>query len=366
MSLQNKLLNDLKSIKPKDFSSYSNQNFYIFGYGSFARDCYEAFLKENINPKGFLVSNINKENQQNEIIFSLNEIDLSNAVVLIGIFNREHPYKDIAESLEAKGCKQILMPWDIYGFLKTHLGFRYWLEEPNFYIKNIENINSGMKMLEDEESRIIFENIIRFRSGLLNDYSLFRSEEFQYFNKFTSNIKNKNEFVFVDGGAYDGDSYFDCIRNQNISEAYLFEPDPNNFKLLIENCSSIESKPFLVPLGLSNCYDTFTFSSVGEAGHIDKNGDMSISTCAIDEFFGDKQVDFIKLDIEGNEKNALLGARDIINKNLPIICLSAYHRPEDIWELADVIDSISNNYRFYLRQHYYNSFDVVLYAVPKS
>ena len=364
MNSQNKLHDDLKSIKPIDFSSYSNQDFYIFGYGSFAKDCYEAFLKEDISPKGYLVSNI--ENQKNEIVFSINDIDLSNAVVFIGIFNREHPYKDIIESLEAKGCKEILMPWNIYGFLRTHLGFRYWLEDPNFYIKNIENICSGVNMLEDEESKAIFENIIRFRSGLLDDYSLFKSEEFQYFNKFTSNKQNKDEFVFIDGGAYDGDSYFDCIKNQNISEAYLFEPDPNNFKLLIENCSSIEPKPFLVPLGLSNCYNTFTFSSVGEAGHIDNNGDLSISTCSIDEFFGDKEVNFIKLDIEGNEKNALLGASNVINKNSPIICLSAYHRPEDIWELANVINSISNNYSFYLRQHYYNSFDVVLYAVPRS
>ena len=364
MNTQNKLLDDLKSIKPIDFSSYSNQDFYIFGYGSFAKDCYEAFLKEDISPKGYLVSNI--ENQKNEIVFSVKDIDLSNAVVFIGIFNREHPYKDIIESLEAKGCKEILMPWNIYGFLRTHLGFRYWLEDPNFYIENIENISNGISMLEDEESKVIFENIIRFRSGLLDDYSLFKSEEFQYFNKFTSNKQNIDEFVFIDGGAYDGDSYFDCIKNQNISEAYLFEPDPNNFKLLIKNCSSIEPKPFLIPLGLSNCYDTFTFSSVGEAGHIDNNGDLSISTCSIDEFFGDKEVNFIKLDIEGNEKNALLGASNVINKNSPIICLSAYHRPEDIWELANVINSISNNYSFYLRQHYYNSFDVVLYAIPRS
>ena len=71
----------------------------------------------------------------------------------------------------------------------------------------------------------------------------------------------------------------------------------------------------------------------------------------MDEFFGDKKVNFIKLDIEGNEKNALLGATNVINKNSPIICLSAYHRPEDIWDLANVINSISNNYSFYLRQH---------------
>tara|TARA_B100001287_G_scaffold253338_1_gene235976 strand:- start:1945 stop:3033 length:1089 start_codon:yes stop_codon:yes gene_type:complete len=359
MSIE-KLLEDLKDIRSFQVSDLK-KDLYIFGHGSFAKDCFKAFKEEGINPKGFIVSN--KCNDDSKDVFSIDEIDASDSIVYLGVFNREHPYQNIINSLKKKGCEKLLMPWDMYGLFKTHLGFRYWLEDPKFYIENSENIYNGMKLLNDKESKLIFENIIRFRSGLLNEYSLYKSEELQYFNKFTSN-NNKENFVFVDGGAFDGDSYFECIKNQNISEAFLFEPDPNNFKLLLENLSSTNAKPFLIPLGLSDCYDTFTFSSSGEAGHIDSGGDLNVSTCSIDEFFGDKKVDFIKLDIEGNEKNALIGAKNVICKNSPIICLSAYHRPEDIWELANVINSISKNYSFYLRQHYYNSFDVVLYAVP--
>ena len=359
-----KLLKDLNGIRPFQISDLK-KDLYIFGYGSFAKDCFKAFKEEGINPKGFIVSS-KCEDDDSEDLFSIDEIDISKSTVYLGVFNREHPYQNIIQYLKEKGCKKILMPWDIYGLFKNHLGFRYWLEDPKFYIDNSENINNGIELLNDKESKLIFENIIRFRSGLLSEYSLYKSEEFQYFNKFTSNNNNTKNFVFIDGGAYDGDSYLDFIKNQDISEAYLFEPDPNNFKLLVENLSLINAKPFLIPLGLSDCYDTFTFSSSGEAGHIDSGGDLSISTCSIDEFFGDKKVDFIKLDIEGNEKNALNGAKNVIYKNSPIICLSAYHRPEDIWELANTIDSISKNYSFYLRQHYYNSFDVVLYAVPSN
>ena len=62
-------------------------------------------MKEDISPKGFIVSNI--ENNFDDV-FSINEIDISDSIVYLGVFNREHPYKDIIESLEAKGCKKII------------------------------------------------------------------------------------------------------------------------------------------------------------------------------------------------------------------------------------------------------------------
>ena len=76
------------------------------------------------------------------------------------------------------------------------------------------------------------------------------------------------------------------------------------------------------------------------------------------------QVDLIKLDVEGGEASALVGARDVINRCRPTLALSAYHKPDDLWELPRLINTITDGYSFFLRQHYFNSFDVVLYAVP--
>ena len=52
--------------------------------------------------------------------------------------------------------------------------------------------------------------------------------------KFTCNNLSSDDFIYVDGGAYDGDSYLDCIKYQNISEAFLFEPDPHKVPLCRE------------------------------------------------------------------------------------------------------------------------------------
>jgi hypothetical protein len=70
------------------------------------------------------------------------------------------------------------------------------------------------------------------------------------------------------------------------------------------------------------------------------------------------------MDIEGAEALALIGAKKIIKKCRPILAISYYHKPDDIWEIPLLLEKQCENYKFYLRQHLYNSFESVLYAIP--
>jgi hypothetical protein len=72
---------------------------------------------------------------------------------------------------------------------------------------------------------------------------------------------------------------------------------------------------------------------------------------------------FIKMDIEGAELGALLGAVEIIRQNKPRLAICAYHKLEDIYELPRAILAIRKDYRFALRQHAPGCWDTVLYAV---
>ncbi|MBI4351533.1 MAG: FkbM family methyltransferase [Elusimicrobia bacterium] len=60
------------------------------------------------------------------------------------------------------------------------------------------------------------------------------------------------------------------------------------------------------------------------------------------------RVDFIKLDVEGYEKNVLLGAARIIRKYKPVLSLAAYHRPVDKKVLPKVIRSLRADYKITL------------------
>lgn len=85
----------------------------------------------------------------------------------------------------------------------------------------------------------------------------------------------------------------------------------------------------------------------------------------LDEALGEDGA-FIKMDIEGAEKEALEGAERTVIKYRPKLAISVYHKPEDIVEVPEIILSYGLDYQFYLRHYSLAAFDTVLYAVPGS
>lgn len=78
------------------------------------------------------------------------------------------------------------------------------------------------------------------------------------------------------------------------------------------------------------------------------------------------KIDFIKLDIEGAELQALQGAANTIMRDQPVLAISAYHRPQDLWMLPKYIRKLCPEYRIFFRQHHLNSFELVLYAISET
>jgi len=68
------------------------------------------------------------------------------------------------------------------------------------------------------------------------------------------------------------------------------------------------------------------------------------------------------MDIEGAEKEALIGAEQIIRKVKPKLAICVYHKPEDIYELTRLIYNFNPNYKFALRQQANLLAETVVYA----
>lgn len=118
-------------------------------------------------------------------------------------------------------------------------------------------------------------------------------------------------------------------------------------------------------MGLSNTYGILSFNvGHGEGASITANGTSYIAVASLDELLQGHSVDFIKIDLEGTELQVLNGARGLIERARPVLALSLYHRPKDLWELPLALKAMCDGYRLYIRQHYFNSFERVLYAVP--
>lgn len=75
----------------------------------------------------------------------------------------------------------------------------------------------------------------------------------------------------------------------------------------------------------------------------------------------------IKMDIEGGEYSALLGAKRHIQEDLPKLFLSVYHSNDDLIRIPRLIADISDEYDFYLRYYGGNIYatEIVLICLPK-
>ena len=96
--------------------------------------------------------------------------------------------------------------------------------------------------------------------------------------------------------------------------------------------------------------------------------DTQCATTTIDcivEKFSLPQVDFIKMDIEGAELNALKGAEKTILRCHPKLAISLYHSIDDFKTIPRYLNSLGLSYKYYLDHHTIYENETVLFAVPQ-
>ncbi len=341
---------------------------WIFGAGQFGRDLCAALQRAGHTVAGFIESKPSATQ-----ILGLPLINWqqwpppahSAAPLCVGIFNRGMPLDELETLARQNGAHEVYLPWDLYDAVKQELGWRFWLSEPERILSQQDNLAKAMDCLSDDTSKRCLLDIAAFRLGLNTPYGSFHHAENQYFNPLTLDALQGQPIRFVDGGAYNGDTYLELCSLADVQEAYLFEPDAANFAQLISHTSSSARRVQCLPLGLSNGYGILSFNAGnGEGASITANGTAHIAVAALDTVLAGHTVDFIKLDVEGAELQALQGARKLIQRSRPVLALSLYHCPQDLWELPLTLAAMCEDYRFYIRQHFFNSFECVLYAVP--
>jgi FkbM family methyltransferase len=114
------------------------------------------------------------------------------------------------------------------------------------------------------------------------------------------------------------------IRLSQIFEQVItFEPEPSNYECLMKNIEGIKNITAInAALGCDNNKIDMILPEheTGNSGayYVKQNG--RIDTVIIDELKID-DVDLIYLDIEGSERNAIIGAKDTIDRYSPVIGL---------------------------------------------
>lgn len=231
----------------------------------------------------------------------------------------------------------------------------------DFLKKHIDEIELSYSHLADEQSRKVFENIIRFQiTGDLNycfDCESEKDEAFGILNL------GENESL-LDLGAYRGDTVEEFLKyTKSYKKIVAVEPDTRTFKKLQINCESLENCITLNNvIWCENCILAFD-GNKGRGASAQSQGEEKNAICVdyITEKYGD--FSYLNIDIEGTESEMLKGAC-LTLANRPKICMAVYHKSEDIFALVNKIKEIKSDYKIYLRHHKHISFwDTNIYCI---
>lgn len=288
-------------------------------------------------------------------------------VLIISTLKHSNEIYHLAKKME---CKNIIMYYDI-----KELGERSSIIFPDdFYdrcfeestlhlLENKERYIDMYNSFEDDASRKTFLNNMFFRLTFDIRYTFDEDKDIQYFDD--KIVKFNNKDVLVDGGGYNGDTLEEFLQlKKDFKAYYLFEPD----KDLVEQAKKLTNdyRVHFVDKGLYSCKKTIGFNkTMGENGSIVNTGNDTIEVISIDDYFDD-EVTFIKMDIEGAELEALIGAERTIKKYSPTLAICVYHKPTDYLDIFEYIKSLNKDYKFYLRHHRNYYAEAVLYALKKG
>jgi len=284
------------------------------------------------------------------------------------IINTEY-YQEIANQLLDMGFENIYSNEYNHANIKIPrdiLGGKNFLQRKAEVISryDIEKIKS---LFADDLSREVFDTLLeKYKQGNFN-FSDINNQVDIYFNDIFRNDLQGDE-IYVDAGVFDGKTLVDFIRftNGKFKKIYAFEPDLTGYTALKKDFSDCRNI-IISKSGLSDVDGEAYFDMRGTQSSkiISEDSDKSfltkIETVKLDSYVKEP-VTFIKMDIEGEEQNALFGAEETIIKHKPKLAISVYHRDDDLVKIPLIIHDMVPEYKLFLRHHTQSNVDTVLYA----
>lgn len=339
----------------------SNRDVLIYGAGNTAV-LYEACFKiEEISPVYFIDSNPEKHGKffQGKKIIYIDEVDsLCSDPIIFICSAQDQICRDIRKLLQTKGYEN------------------YTVDEYVF-AKNSEKILQIFDILEDDVSKATYADIILTRMGkkMQNQELVFHNPYFEL-KKFA---KRDAAEVFVDCGAYVGDTieqYLDA-KSGVFGKIYAFEPDEINCDALKYRVERLkrewaigENRITIVHGGIGEKKAQLQMRTVQNKSDRlgaglsmnSENFDNGVDVYAIDDYFSEVRISFLKADIESFEESMLRGGKEVIKRDKPRIAICIYHNASDMYRIPLLLREINSDYKFSIRQHYCDICDTVLYA----
>jgi FkbM family methyltransferase len=376
------LSEDIASVISREQSAFDNlagpfsESLVLFGAGNLGRKTLAGLRKVDIEPLAFTDNNPLLWNKPIDGLQVLSPQDAANkfgksAAFIITIWRAIGGDRQARrqQSLFDLNCNRVVsfgyLFWKYADIFLPH----YCLDVPHKAYQHADELRNAFYLWGDDASRNEYLAQLRFRMLLDFDGLPSPVAHKQYFADNLFNLRQDE--AFIDIGAFDGDTIQEFLRRQEsiFNKIVAFEPDPENYKklqsYLLTLPISTRERITALHLAAGDKRTKISFEAKGTVqSFVSEAGKLEVDCVPLDEIVGDTLPTFIKMDIEGSEVDALIGARHTIANSLPILAICVYHRPDHLWCIPLFIRSLSDQYRFFLRPHDEECWDLVCYAVP--
>ncbi len=204
-----------------------------------------------------------------------------------------------------------------------------------------------------------------------NPHTQFILEQYAYH---AGPVMVENGDVVLEGGGCYGDTalYF-AHRTGGEGQVHTFEFVPSNLEIMQRNLElnpDLARRVAIARYALWNSSGNTVFvednGSASKVSHEHFDGcDLRAETITIDDYVAKHnlpKVDFIKMDIEGAEESALIGAKMTINRYHPKMAICLYHSPGDFVRLPQILDEYCPSYKLYIKHATMHAEETVLFA----
>ena len=274
----------------------------------------------------------------------------------------------VRRQLKALGCLNVapFVPlfWKYSDVLTPTTGIDLPHKLPAF----ADEIRACHEILADEKSRCELTGQLQWRYWLDYDSLPPPQDPAQTYFPMDLLLPSENE-VFVDCGSFEGDTLpaFVSFSESKFQRIFAVEPDPANRAALESRKDNLglTDRVTVMPYAVGDRTGTVSFSPTGTMGSkITESGKFSVECRRLDDISWPLIPTFIKMDIEGAEPQAIIGAADLLRQHYPILAVCTYHRSEHLWQIPNLIHSIAPEYNLFLRRYAEECWEGVCYAIP--
>lgn len=350
----------------------------LFGAGNLGRYTLCALRRAGVEPLAFVDNDGFLQGTHVEGLLTLSPEAAAarygdEAVVVVTVWTplARLAYPAINAQLNALGCSRTAPFVPLFWKHQDVCLPYFFLDAPHQLYANADAVKAGYRTLADDMSRAEYLTQLSYLLSSMDSVEVTGPPEREcYFPRDLVELSARE--VFVDCGAYDGDTIESFLEASNgrFRAIVSFEPDPHavvRLRTLVHALPSrtrdrirVEQKAVGAAAG------SLRFEGDGTPrSRISETGALTVECVQLDVALRDLAPTFIKMDIEGAEQDALLGAAETIRAHRPVLAICIYHLQAHLYRLPTLIGELCADYSLFVRRQG-RAGDLVCFAIPNE